>query len=321
MRPSVDGLGCRPLIALLVGVLLGAQLVWGFYAGERTLDPASLRAWSRVSGDAGAFGGDGNQLMNDVVLGGPGEVAVGSDGLVGGEDAAVWTSPDRMTWSRVPDQTVLGGEGAQAMTSVSAGAPGLVAVGYDAVQGDDDAAVWTSSDGTTWSRVLHDEAIFGGRGDQIMNDVTRAEPGLVAVGSDGPQGKEHAAVWTSADGTTWSRVPDDEAIFGGSGPLFMDGVDADGPWIVAVGYTHAWTRGDPAPVWTSRDGFTWSRVPDERAVFAGAWLYDVVVGGPGIVAVGQVDEDAAVWTSPPIASGGPASSLTSQCSAAWPNRS
>lgn len=285
-------------IALVIGGLLGTQLIWGWYANERISDSPSLRVWSQLPADTTVFGGDGNQIMNDVILDGPAQVAVGSDGLAGGEDAAVWTSSDRRSWSRVPDQAVFGGEGAQVMSSVSAGPGGLVAVGYEAIEGDADAAVWTSLDGTTWSRVPHDERIFGGKGNQIMNDVTRAGSGLVAVGSSGPEGMEHAAVWISPDGVSWSRVPDDAAVFGGSGPTFMASVDAGASWIVAVGYTHAWTRGDPAPVWISRDGLTWSRVPDHEGVFGGAWLSGVAVGGSGIVSVGRVDTDAAVWTSP-----------------------
>ena len=285
-------------IALVIGGLLGTQLTWNWYSGERVSDSPSLSVWSQLSEDASVFGGPGSQVMNDVALGGPGIVAVGSDGLAGEEDAAVWTSPDRTGWSRVPDQAVFGGKGAQVITAVCAGPSGLVAVGYDAARGDDDAAVWTSSDGISWSRLPRDQAIFGGAGDQIMTDVVRAGPGLVAVGSDGRQGKERAAVWTSVDGISWSRVPDIEGIFGGRGPTFMKSVDARGPWIVAVGSTHAWTLGDLAPVWTSPDGLTWTRISDPEGVFAGAWLSGVVVGAPGVVAVGQVDGDAAVWTSP-----------------------
>jgi hypothetical protein len=175
-------------IALVIGGLLGSQLTWNWYSGERISNSPSLSVWSQLSEDASVFGGPGNQIMNDVVLGGPGHVAVGSDGLAGGEDAAVWTSSDRTGWSRVPDQAVFGGKGAQVMMAVSTGPSGLVAVGYDAARDDDDAAVWTSSDGITWSRVPRDQAIFGGAGDQIMNDVTQAGPGLVAVGSSGPEG-------------------------------------------------------------------------------------------------------------------------------------
>ena len=47
------------------------------------------------------------------------------------------------------DEAVFGGEDSQEMTSVTAGGPGLVAVGSDASGGVPDGAVWTSPDGIT----------------------------------------------------------------------------------------------------------------------------------------------------------------------------
>jgi hypothetical protein len=50
-------------------------------------------------------------------------------------------------------------------------------------------------------------------------------------------------------------------------------------------------------VWTSVDGITWSRVVDDDAVFGRwpDWVFRVTVGGPGFVAVGNQDGDAAIW--------------------------
>jgi hypothetical protein len=246
--------------------------------------------------------------------------------------AAVWTSRDGFTWSRVPhDEAIFGGQGEQRMVSVTAGGPGLVAVGFDrpAEQDEGNAAVWTSPDGFVWSRVPHDEAVFGGDSRQMMLGVTTGGLGLVAVGTDGYSYRSDderftevpdefaadAAVWTSRDGLTWSRVPHDEAIFGGVGEQRMVSVTAGGPGLVAVGSVTGKQRGGPshekdAAVWTSPDGFTWSRVPHDPAVFARTgdidWneqMLGVTAGGPGLVAVGsdageQCGWDSAVWTSP-----------------------
>ena len=75
--------------------------------------------WVRIPGDVAIFGGPGDDAIAGVVAGGPGLVAVGSDyeggsGSDGGEisdgDAAVWTSPDGVAWTRVPhDEAVVGG--------------------------------------------------------------------------------------------------------------------------------------------------------------------------------------------------------------------
>ena len=58
--------------------------------------------------------------------------------------------------------------------------------------------MWTSTDGITWSRVPHDEAVLGGEIRQEMFDVTVGGPGLVAIGSDESRGDLDAAVWTAA---------------------------------------------------------------------------------------------------------------------------
>ncbi len=261
--------------------------------------------WTRIARDEAVFGGDDWQQMWSVTVGGPGLVAVGTD--YGRRAAAAWTSTDGLTWQRVVhDEDVFGGQGWQSMWSVTAGGPGLVAVGSDSqVAGEDSAAVWTSSDGLTWQRVVHDEAVFGGQGGQSMSSVTAGGPGLVAVGSDDQMAAgSSAAVWTSPDGIIWQRVVDDEAVFGGQGWQSMLSVTAGGPGLVAVGedgeqpweYPERW-----AAVWTSPDGLTWQRVVHDEAVFGGqGWqsMRSVTTGGPGLVAVGFDESAAAVWVSP-----------------------
>ena len=214
------------------------------------------------------------------------------------------------------------------MYAVTTGGPGLVAVGANHLDyytrqevsdlfsyGDEvragtaDAVVWTSPDGFTWSRVPHDEAVFGGPGEQRMVSVTAGGPGLVAVGGvweklDGTYEMSDAAVWTSPDGLEWSRVPHDEAVFARSGGLGdkneqMVSVVTGGPGLVAVGFDSVGDCGWNAAVWTSPDGLTWSRVPDDRGC-AGPYdrMLSVTVGPSGLVAVGEEHspgENAAVW--------------------------
>ena len=181
------------------------------------------------------------------------------------------------------------------MTSVTAGGPGLVAVGWDGHPhgGESNAVVWTSVDGITWSRVPHDEAIFGGGSGAWMWNVTAGGPGLVAVGDAGWADGHGAAVWTSVDGITWSRVPHDEIVFGGAS---MRSVTAGGPGLVAVG-EHWDAMG--AAVWTSVDGITWSRPPSAEGDLGGggAVMESVTAAGPGLVAAGWDAMGAAVWTS------------------------
>ena len=102
-----------------------------------------------------------------------GEVTTSSSQTTTGEEVSTTTEGvttttgpgGELAWERVPhDEAVFGGEGYQSMWSVAAGGPGLVAIGSDRVSdgGPDNAAVWTSPDGLAWTRVPHDEAIFGG---------------------------------------------------------------------------------------------------------------------------------------------------------------
>jgi hypothetical protein len=270
--------------------------------------------WSRVAHDEAVFGGERNQLMKSVTAGGPGLVAVGTEwgaGLVApqawGDDpdsvAAVWTSVDGLTWSRVPHDEDLFADAV--MNDVTPGGPGLVAVGWsyqpeETGSGyESEAAVWTSVDGLTWSRV-HDETFattsIPEPTSKLMNSVVVGGPGLVAVGREGGAA---AAVWTSVDGLTWTRVPHDREIFGSPTALGfgMISVTAGGPGLVAVG---AWPEAPriSAKVWTSVDGLTWTRVPDDEAGFdEGQVPLSVTAGGPGLVAVGLGGAGAGVFTS------------------------
>jgi hypothetical protein len=90
--------------------------------------------------------------MKSVTVAGGELIAVGLAGTAfSGWDAAVWTSPDGITWSRIPhDESVFGGAHSPRMSSVTVGGPGLVAVGWDGSgdRGSDndfgDAAVWVA---------------------------------------------------------------------------------------------------------------------------------------------------------------------------------
>ncbi len=214
--------------------------------------------WMRVPHDEAVFGGAQSQVMAGVTAGGPGVVAVGSDrGL---DAAAVWTSVDGVNWARVPhDEAVFGGPALQSMEAVTAGGPGLVAVGSDSSGADSDAAVWTSVNGLTWTRVPHDETVFGGSEDQVMKDVTAGGPGLIAVGFDQKGADQDAAVWTSVDGLTWERTPHNEAVFGGSGGEAMRAVAVDDSGLVVAVGLQSTANDTDAAVWVNNE---WPPLPE-----------------------------------------------------------
>jgi hypothetical protein len=260
--------------------------------------------WTRAPSDPAVLGGPGDQQMATVIAGGPGLVAVGSDGPLGDFDAAVWTSVDGKSWARpTADPAIFGGPGDQVINRVTRGGPGLVAVGYDRAGGDADAAVWTSVAGTVWARATAAPDVFGGPRDQRMRSVAIGGPGLVAVGFETSHGDPDAAVWTSPNGTAWTRIGGSRALFGGAGEQQMATVTAGGPGLVAVGYDGS--GGDlDAAVWTSKSGTRWSRVASDPAVFGGRddqVMNFVTRVGRRLVAVGysgsEAEHDAAVWTS------------------------
>ncbi len=256
--------------------------------------------WTRVANDPGGLGPSGFQKMLGVAARDTGVVAVGWEWGSSGRHAAAWTSLDGIAWSRVPHDASVFGSGPDGflaghqMRGVTPGGPGFVAVGWVGDGVDLDAAVWTSPDGSTWTPAPHDEVVFGGASDQIMNDVAVGGPGLIAVGWTGDAvGESQAAVWTSTDGFTWIRVPNDTEEWGAVAEMHR--VASSGSGIVAVGSDAS----EPA-IWESPDGWAWSRVV-QNADESGT-LLNVYAGELGTVAVGWASpaygtETAAVWVS------------------------
>ena len=129
---------------------------------------------------------------------------------------------------------------------------------------------------------------------------------LVAVG-DGcsvslPQC--HVAIWTSEDGETWERVPDDPKFHAGPYTPARRGeltdVVATDAGFLAVGRSR---EGDTrrAVVFWSNDGLRWTRSRDDASLLLGT--FEAAVETPsGFVAVGNVLEDriahASAWMSP-----------------------
>jgi CheY-like chemotaxis protein len=99
------------------------------------------------------------------------------------------------------------------------------------ITGESDAAVWTTADGSTWTRV--DDPDLTGPGDQFMIYAIQTQSGLIAVGSDDRSGDDDGAVWVSEDGTDWVQLSD--PTFGGLGDQVIRGLACQDGTIIAVG--------------------------------------------------------------------------------------
>jgi hypothetical protein len=257
------------------------------------VDPGAL-AWSG-SGVA-ALGGGGAQQMNAVVnpIEGnvPAFVAVGAEGPTGERVAAIWTSPDGEAWTRV--NADLGASGDQVLNSVAyhQGWATLFAGGTTDADGDKDAALWRSKNGRRWSAV---PGLREPGSDEQVNAVNGTRLGLTAAGSRRENGSE------GEDGAIWI-VPE------AGGPIMVtEGLGGKGDQrvnrvvqlkddsFVAVGFD----AGD-AGVWTSEDGMSWKASGANPLEAKGQVeeIFDAVVFGTEVVAVGRAGDAGAAWYSP-----------------------
>jgi hypothetical protein len=226
--------------------------------------------------------------------GDPGYVAVGLVETSGGLHAAITYSPDGVTWNRVPNTGNMFGDPEQTYRWLTArdvayGSEGYVVVGEDDFAGGGmKVAIWISPDGTTWNRVEHDDAVFGGSSDDEWFNVyavASGGAGYVAVGEIDSSERHTGAVWFSPDGHTWELVIDQPAL---AGPVTLDDVVAIEAGYVAVG--DDLKDGTPL-IWFSPDGRIWSQLAtdDLPAVEGAIGLDGITSDGNTIVVVGRHD--------------------------------
>ena len=243
-------------------------------------------------------------VVYDVATWSGGLVAIGTARDSSGRDRAVaWVSTDGRTWTpaTMPPGR-LPGETWTIARAVTAGGPGLVAVGWANVGPDANfrVAVWTSSDGLTWSRVPNAPglalapAVTVDFPEQGPRDVAAWSGGVVAVGVGGAEGTS-AAIWTSPDGRTWTPVSDLPDAAG----RWAYGVAEVPEGLVVVGGSGAYPE-FRAQAWVSRDGTSWAAVSRPP----GIEMESVIHWADRLVAVGGapaswVSSDGRTWTGAP----------------------
>jgi molecular chaperone DnaK len=251
--------------------------------------PSALPTGPSGPGTAGHPGHfPGQAIVDDVAWSGGRLAAVGYVGLGGTWTAIGWTSTDAQHWQLTSiDRTP--GSLAVAVAAIPA-TGGFIAGG----RVDRTPAMWTSPDGTTWDRRPVPTLSAGAEWERVTTVLPTAG-GIVAGGSVGPElGDRRARFWWSADGTTWSAVPDDPAF---AGAEVADILEVDGRFV-AIGKLGTGQRWSGSIAWMSSDGRTWKRIdsPELRVGIASALA---VAPGGGLVAVGSdLDErEALAWHS------------------------
>jgi hypothetical protein len=235
---SEDGVTWRTVDAELEGQLIDVVATDdGLYAvgGVPGQDAAGVwfsadgESWERTGGDFE------HAFMWAIAEGGPGLVAVGWRRNPE-PDLAVWTSPDGVEWTLVPDPEGFAGFEATDLidldgTLVMAGSP------FDGGGGQ----IWTSQDGTTWELA---DADLGGDG-AYARTLALTPAGLIATGG----GADAAGrAWISADGASWEPLGEPvtgaffQFAFASGDHLFVGGATQSGtPETGIEAHAMVWT--------------------------------------------------------------------------------
>ena len=160
----------------------------------------------------------------------------------------VWWSPDLVTWTKARDVNDTGGS--SRVLAVAAGPAGFVSAGSH----DKLPAVWTSSDGRTWTAVstpLPTGATAG-----VIQQVAVNGSHAVALGQQTTaHGVQPLAERSDDGGKTWQPVP-----FTAPGPgVSFTALTASGGGFTAAAQFGSSGGTTAAAVWTSADGTSWAR--------------------------------------------------------------
>jgi len=223
--------------------------------------PGSIaRDLAGVAGVAAAAGPHGYVIVGKLVA--PSGACV----------ADVWWSPDLASWARAHD--VNDTDGSSQVLAVAAQAHGFVSAGsYEGKP-----AVWTTTDGRTWTTI----ALPLPSGTGVLQQVAVTGRRVVALGVQTVAGLTTPLAELSVDGgATWQQVP-----FGAPSPeTAVTALTAD-----AGGFTAAVQSGAPGQqnvtVWTSADGTSWT--PSPASDLSGAHqLTALAPAGATVTAIGS----------------------------------
>jgi hypothetical protein len=295
------GLRMAVSVAAVVAVISGSLALGVYFRGGTGSGAASSPTASPLTSTAAEAGWTnldwskpvafGDATVIDDVVSWKGElwaVSLDTAGRVG-----FWRSAEGATWTRVTtDGAVFAGANT---VNLLADPSRLVAYGTTAEStcsgssaattcGPDHFAVWTSPDGTSWTRsATH---VFDSAN---VSSLTSGPNGLIAVGD---LGWTRPQMWASSDGTTWQPVD------------VTDGEFSNAHFFVARGWSGGYVMGgsvggtEPSPsgtvsasgaaaAWWSSDGRTWHAADVNRIGLTGVAIQSLNVGRDGLLAIGS----------------------------------
>jgi hypothetical protein len=196
-----------------------------------------------------------------------------SDGVAAvGSDAAghpvIWRSSDGTTF----DSVIIEDPSIDMLADLHALDEGYAALGSE----DRPPVLFRSTDARAWTAVPIDPAAEAVGTRLVVGEWGYIVQGLWDPGCEAsePPCDQHAIGWSSADGRSWTRLPDQDTPIGNGASIV---VDAGEHGVIAI---------DGASAWASPDGWGWQPLPEPGD--GSMAVFDAVVSGDVIVAVGAI---------------------------------
>jgi Protein kinase domain len=274
---TVNGLATAEGVQIAVGSADGYPAVWRQAQGGGS--------WTLASSLSVVSAYPGRSALTSVTHGPAGWLAVGEPGPV------VLTSADGTIWQRATGSIARDLAGASAVTAAANPAGYVIAANPAGPGSSPGPDLWWSRSLTSWTRATEMGITSGSN--QVQAVAADAHE-LMAVGSD----NGHPAVWTTADGQTWTTIVLD--LPPGASAALLQQVAIDGDHVVALGQETKAGESVPFAEVSPDGGASWQEAPFGSAG-PGTAVTALAAGSGGFTAAtrsgGPGQQDAQIWTS------------------------